>query len=139
MTRKQKIVAAITAVLGLGLLLAPFIPAWLFWHRIHQFEQAVGVSDAWYFREPNDLLRLGKHIGIRYVGNPTFRQLLGDTLSGGFSEVDAVEIEEPTRNKLQALKFVNDTRWLHIKGSSSDDCADAVYPPFSRLELLTFW
>ena len=139
MTRKQKTVATITVVLGLGLLLAPFIPAWLFWHRIRQFEQAVGVSDAWYFTKSDDLLHLGKHIGIRYVGNPAFRQVLGDTLSGTFSEVNAVVIEEPTRNKLKALKFVDDTKRLHVKGPATDDCVGVIYPPLSRLEVLTFW
>ena len=137
MTRKQKAVAAVTAILGLGLLLAPFIPVWLFWHRIHQFEQAADVSDAWHFREPDDLMRTGTNVGIRYSGNPAIRDLLGGTVSGLFSDVDAVSISNLNCEKLNALQFVSETRMLRLAAPVGSNCADFTSPPFDRLEVLS--
>lgn len=137
MTRKQKIVAAITVVLSLGLLLAPFIPAWLFWHRIRQFEQAVGVSDVCQFRERGDPLQTGTHVGVRYTGNTAFRQFLGDTLSGGFNEVDAVGIEAVSRGRLNALRFISEARILRLVGPMTDDKLEIQLPAFPRMEVVT--
>jgi hypothetical protein len=137
MTRKQKIVAAITVVLGLGLLLAPFIPAWLFWRRIHQFEQVTGVSDAWYFHEPGDGLGPGTDVGIRYSGNPAFRDFLGGTLSGLSARVEAVSITHLNCEKLNALRFVNETRMLRLVAPAGSSCPAFTSPPFDRLEFLS--
>ena len=137
MTRKQKIVAAITVVLSLGLLSAPFITAWLFWHRIRQFEQAVGVSDSWDFREPGDLMRAGTNVGIRYSGNPAIRDALGGMVSGLFSDVDAVSISNLNCEKLNALQFVNETRMLRLAAPVGSNCPDFTSPPFDRLEVLS--
>lgn len=124
-------------VLGLGLLLAPFIPAWLFWRRIHQFEQAVGVSDAWHYRETDDPIRTGTNVGIRYSGNPAFRDILGSTLSGLPSHVEAVSITHFNCEKLNALQFVNETRMLRLAAPAGSSCPDFKSPPLDQLEVLS--
>ncbi len=136
MTRRQKIVAAVTCVLAFGLLLAPLIPAWLFWRRIHQFEQAVGVSDAGYFHEPGDLQSAGTNVGIRYSGNPAIRDALGGTASGLFSDVDAVSISHLNCEKLNALRYVSETRNLILTGPTGSSCPQFQAPPLFRLEVL---